>query len=487
MGKISRIFNAANIRRTVKYIRKNGVADGFYAALERLQEKRKEEYSYSGLTEAEREKQERVAEELQQELPVTFSILVPAFETKEDYLRALIESVLLQTWKRFELILADASASDRVEQVVKQYEDVRIRYIRLGKNEGISGNSNAGLREVTGDYVGLLDHDDVLTEDALYEMAKALYAENDRGNVPVMLYSDEDKMDGGGKRFYDPHYKTDFNYDLFLSNNYICHFLVVRAEYLKQVGFRSLYDGAQDYDMILQVLRRVKMNEEMEGRMALSANAGRKKAEAMQRAVIHVPKVLYHWRCHVQSTAENPDSKMYAYEAGRKAVNDYCRELGYQVRMRHEKHLGFYRVSYLSGPLDQRNDLGAVGGRLLRKGRVAGGAYDASGRICYEGMPKRFSGYMHRAVLMQNVDALDIRFLRIREEAVPILMEVFYQETGKHLSERQLGFLQTQLEPDRQNLFIRDLQGMGCTQEQLKAVSLRLGERLRESRLSVAV
>ncbi|MBO5292528.1 MAG: glycosyltransferase [Lachnospiraceae bacterium] len=458
MGKISNICNIANVRRTVKYIQKNGVSSGMYAAWERLLQKKRDDYEWHPLTPEERQGQEKEADQLHEKMPVTFSILVPAYETKACYMQALLESVLAQTWRWFELVIADASASDVVEQVVAQSGDERIRYLRLSENLGISGNSNAGLKEVCGEYTGLLDHDDLLTADALYEMAAALYAERQKGVEPVMLYSDEDKTDGAGERFYEPHRKVDFNYDLILSNNYICHFLMVRTGQLKETGFRSLYDGAQDYDLILQVLR---------------------KSEGAP--VVHVPKVLYHWRCHEQSTAENPGSKMYAYEAGRKAVNDYCADIGLKVRMRHEKHLGFYRVEYADGVLQQRRDVGAVGGRLLQRGRVAGGALHEDGTLYYGGMPKQFSGYMHRAVLQQDVEALDIRFVRIRKEAVPFLQEAFRETCGTELAEKQVNFLVGELGAEGQAQFLKELVERGIGEEKLKSISLLFGKKLRQN------
>ena len=159
---------------------------------------------------------------------IKFSILVPAYETLPEYMKALIDSCVNQTYENWELIIADGSTSDVVKNVVAQYQDTRIRYIRLERNEGIAGNTNQAIALAEGDYYGLLDHDDILTEDALYEMAHAISGKN-----PVFAYSDEDKCDAAGKRFYDPHFKLDFNLDLLFTNNYVCHFTVVQAEQIK--------------------------------------------------------------------------------------------------------------------------------------------------------------------------------------------------------------------------------------------------------------
>lgn len=473
MGKISKIVNVGNVRRTVNYIKKNGVSEGFYAALERIGQKRQDSYAYKPLTEEQLKEERLQAEQLHKELPLTLSILVPAYETKESYLRELIESVRNQTWKWFELVIADASAGDAVKRVADTYADERIVYVRLPENQGISGNSSAGLAAVTGEYTGLLDHDDVLTANALFEMAEKINEERKRGRNPLFLYSDEDKTDAAGVQFYDPHFKPDFNYDLLLTNNYICHFLVIRTEKLKKTGFRQLYDGAQDYDLVLRLFKRSSLCPQNTG-----------KAQDAE-SIVHVPKVLYHWRCHEQSTAENPQSKLYAYEAGRKAAADYCADVGLKVRMRHEKHLGFFRVEYEGGFFSQRKDVGAVGGKVLRRGRIAGGAYRAEdGGVLYGGLLRQFSGYMQRAVLQQNVDALDIRFLRIRKEAAPLLQDTFLQECGKELSEEQLAFLQGELDEAGsagQAEFLRQLKKEGFNDAMLQAVSLTFGEKLREA------
>mgnify|MGYP005970347791 FL=1 len=147
--------------------------------------------------------------------------MVPTFETREEFLRALINSVLAQTCGSWELILADASKTDRVSEVVKEYTDSRIRYHRLKENLGISGNTNEALKTATGEYVALLDHDDLLTEDALFECASVIEAYRKDNLELRMLYSDEDKCNSNGTSFYEVNRKPEFNLDLILSNNYI--------------------------------------------------------------------------------------------------------------------------------------------------------------------------------------------------------------------------------------------------------------------------
>lgn len=447
-------INRANLRKTLYYLKRNGLADTWYAAKERLEESKAEPYRYQPPTEQELERQRQESEgqirwqELKgqgqepegqgqesedqgrepegqgqksegQELKGqgqesesqirrpepgkrnafqgTVSIVVPMYHTKERYLRELIESVLAQTFPRWELVLADASEETHLHAVVQEYADTRIRYISLRENAGIAENTNHAMAYATGDYIGLLDHDDLLTADALYEMSLGIA----RGGL--MLYSDEDKCNEDATEFYEPNLKEKFNLDLLLSNNYICHFLVMESSLMKELGLRQAYDGAQDYDLILRGAECLMEREEQ---------------------IIHIPRVLYHWRCHRGSTAENPRSKQYAYEAGRRAVQAFVDRLRWNAEVEGMKHLGFYSLSYPAGPLHDRTDLGAMGGRILSRGRTVGGRMTEDGRVFYEGLPAAYSGYLHRAVLPQDADAVDIRCIRVREECIPIFEEI---------------------------------------------------------------
>lgn len=395
MGKL----NLANLKKTIYYLRRNGLKNTWYAAKERLEEQKMPPYFFVPITSQECEKQKQDSKAFK----VTFSIVVPTYHTKEEYLRDMIESVIQQTYPGWELILADASSDESVEAVVKTYQDARIRYIRLSKNGGISENTNQALQHVTGDYTGLLDHDDVLTQDALYEMAKAVWEGKKRGREPELLYSDEDKCNGDRTEYFELHRKEDFNLDLLLCNNYICHFMVLKSSLIKELGFRREYDGAQDYDLALRAA----------GRQLDKGNP-----------IIHIPRVLYHWRCHTDSTAQNPQSKQYAYEAGRRAVQDFADRHNIAARAVNRKHLGFYRLEYDTPVLQARDDLGAVGGRLVSHGKIVGGRLSEEGSIFYEELPASYSGYMHRAVLQQNAEAVDIRFITVREECHRLFEQV---------------------------------------------------------------
>ncbi len=248
------------------------------------------------------------------------SIVVPAYETEEAFLRQLLDSVLGQTYSHLELCLADGSRTDKVERVVQSYADSRIVYRRLEKNGGISENTNCGFAMASGEYLALLDHDDVLTVNALYEMVKAL---NEASPRPDVIYSDEDKMVGDSKAYCDPSFKPDYNEELLRRNNYICHFLLFSREILEKAGgLDSAYDGAQDHEFVLRCRR----------------NGAR---------FCHIPKILYHWRVHPSSTAYDPGSKLYAYENGKKAIRDYLKSQGVEAKVELTKDLGVYRVAYL--------------------------------------------------------------------------------------------------------------------------------------------
>ena len=384
---MANIFNITNLKKTYYYFKRNGVMQTIGAALERVQVPYFADYTY--------EMPEDEILELQRQKKwknqVLFSVVVPAYETKEEFLKVLIESLLEQTYPYFELIIADASSTDKVKAYCEKYADSRIKYFALESNAGISENTNQGIEKATGDYIGLLDHDDYLTPDALYEMALAIEKGKENKKEYGFLYSDEDKCDEHGKNFYDPHIKTDFNLDLFLTNNYICHFCVMKRELMQKLKFRKEYDGAQDYDIFLRAVAELWVQNP--------------KVEEM---ICHIPKVLYHWRCHNDSTAANPQSKRYAYDAGKRALQDFVDGRGWMAQVEEMAHVGFYRVIYKDGIFAQRDDVAVVGGKEIKWGKVVSGIYDRDGKMLYAGLPFCYSGYIHRAVLTQNAIQMDM-------------------------------------------------------------------------------
>ena len=249
------------------------------------------------------------------------SIAVPAYQTPVEFLRQMIESLIVQTYSNWELCIVNASPdNEEMQKVLAEYSagDSRVRFCNLKENLGIAENTNRACAMTKGEFVGLLDHDDLLAPNALYEIVKIL---QDHPQADA-LYTDEDKVTTELDEHFQPHLKPDFNLDLLRSNNYICHFFVVRKSIVEKAGgFRKEFDGAQDYDFIFRC----------------TENAGE---------VLHVPEILYHWRTHKASTADNPASKMYAFEAGKRAIEAHLERTGTKGEVSHTQDLGFYRVKY---------------------------------------------------------------------------------------------------------------------------------------------
>lgn len=251
----------------------------------------------------------------------TFSILVPLYETDEKYLQELIESIKSQTYNKWQLCFSDGSKdSSRLKNIIKSYSDSdeRIEFVAEKNGPlGISENTNQALTIAKGEYVVLGDHDDLFTADALYECVKALNQEK-----YDVIYTDEDKVDKKGKLYYEPNFKPDFNIDLLRSNNYICHMFVASKKLIEKVGmFDDAFDGAQDYDFILRCV------EEAE-------------------SIYHIPKILYHWRSHKASTASKPEAKLYAFEAGKRALEAHYKRVGLKASVESIEEYGFYKTNY---------------------------------------------------------------------------------------------------------------------------------------------
>ena len=250
-----------------------------------------------------------------------FSIVVPLYRTPEAFLRELAASVRSQTYARWELCLSDGSGEPSPLTALLQElsaKDERILFCTSGESLGISENTNRALSMATGDYIVFADHDDLLTPDALYECVRMLEEHPDAD----LLYSDEDKVSMNGRTFFEPHFKSDFNIDLLRSMNYFCHLVVVSKKLYEQVGgLDSAYNGAQDYDFVLRCTEK-------------------------SQKICHIPKVLYHWRSHAASTAEDPRSKMYAFEAGMRAIQAHYDRVGIDAQVVMGEYPGLYRTIY---------------------------------------------------------------------------------------------------------------------------------------------
>ena len=457
------------VKRGISYLRRNGITSTVYKAAERLL-RDKDEKAYNSIAQSMRPDDETVKMQRERkfERAYKFSILVPVYETPLEVFRKMLASVGNQTYTNWELILVDASKSDERRNIVRDFCEEfylecsdsygrihdKVKYIYLDSNKGISENTNAALNNATGDYVVLLDHDDCLSVTALFDVMwniseKELIQEDGVVKLKriMAVYSDEDKVNEDDTEYFDHHIKPDYDPILLCSNNYICHLFVVERSLAMSVGgFKSEYDGAQDHDFILRCLEGLKREQ-----------------------IIHIPKVLYHWRSSKSSTAANPSAKLYAYESGRRAVTDHLMRMGVKAKVVNTPSLGFFRIDYenlhrpvvslakkkfdemsqeqinslaqdflliLSEDLKPLNPLyiekmmccmqhdyvGAVTGKIIgSNGKVESAGFDvANGRAVprFSGLNRHFSGYLHRASLQQLVGGFSDEVVLVRTQAV---------------------------------------------------------------------
>lgn len=253
---------------------------------------------------------------------IKFSVIVPLYNTPKKFLNEMIKSVINQTYSDWELCLSDGSdfSFSYVEDACKKFakKDSRIKYKRLEENLRISGNTNASLSMATGDYIALFDHDDVLNPSALYENAKVINEQK-----ADFIYSDEAIFQKNIYNVIGRHYKPNFSMDNLRANNYVCHFTVFDKSLLDKVGnFRDEFNGSQDHDMVLRLTE---------------------KAEK----IVHIPKILYFWRCHKNSVASGTQAKSYAIEAGINAVKSHLKRCKMQGEVESSKVCPtIYRIKY---------------------------------------------------------------------------------------------------------------------------------------------
>ena len=324
--QISERLNKENVKKGFEYIRRNGVSRFWTLAKAKAfpaGKSYKEWYEEHCPTKEELMRQREVEFSVQ---PL-ISIVVPTYQTPIPFLKDMIDSVRKQSYEKWELCIADGSLNGdendtkviRVREELNRYsmEDKRIKVVYLEENQGISENTNQALALATGEYIGLFDHDDMLTPDALYEIVKAI---NDYDYD--VLYTDEDKISENSHDYKKPVFKPDYSPELLCANNYITHFFVAKKSIVDRLGgFRKEYDGSQDYDFIFRCVE-------------------------LAKKVGHVSKVLYHWRMHGGSVAGDPTSKMYAYDAGKKAIQSHYERVGIQANVEHMELLGLYHTEY---------------------------------------------------------------------------------------------------------------------------------------------
>ena len=240
---------------------------------------------------------------------IKFSLVVPLYKTDKYLLKALVDSVLAQTYSNWELCLSDGSGADSpIRSILEEYQkkDPRIKVVFNEKQLQISDNTNAAIGIATGNYIAFADHDDTLAEEAFYQMAKEISQHPEAD----LIYSDEDIIDIRGNRLF-PHFKPDFNPDYLCCVNYICHLVVVKRTLLDRTGLlRPEYDGSQDFDFLLRCTEHTDSEK-----------------------IRHIPKILYHWRSHEGSTAGNPDDKPYAVIAGEKALAGHYERMGIKAEV----------------------------------------------------------------------------------------------------------------------------------------------------------
>lgn len=270
------------------------------------------------LTAEDREKQEKTRFPKE----ILFSILVPLYNTPLPFLEAMIASVQVQTYGNWELCLADGSddAHADVGRVCREKaaQDKRILYRKLERNEGISGNTNHCIGMAGGDYLALFDHDDILHPSALFEVMNVLCRQD-----ADLVYTDENTFHKTPADAYLPHFKPDFAPDTLRGNNYICHFTVFRKGLLEKAGggFRSAFDGSQDYDLVLR------LTEQAE-------------------TIVHIPKILYYWRAHRDSVAESVGAKPYVVDAAKRAIGEHLERIGLRGEVLETEIPSIYRIRY---------------------------------------------------------------------------------------------------------------------------------------------
>lgn len=323
LRRVTALIKRLAIGRMLVYLKKNGLRATVYRVLKgagpmpfdkRKLKKIAKDYYIS----AQRREQE---ENAQFPKDIKFSVLVPLYNTPESFLKAMIESVQAQTYKNWELCLADGSDREHsfVGEICKKYADgdKRIKYEKLEKNLGISENTNACIRMATGEYIALFDHDDLLHPSALYEAMRAICEHG-----ADFIYTDENTFSEEPRDAYNPHFKPDFSPDTLRSYNYICHLSVFSRELLDSVGyFRSEYDGSQDYDLILRLTEKAKK-------------------------VFHIRKILYYWRAHKNSVAQDVGAKPYTVTAAKKALAAHLERCGLKGEVLDSSVPTTYHIKY---------------------------------------------------------------------------------------------------------------------------------------------
>ena len=325
------LFNKNTLKRAVDFFIKKG-PKAFIGKVIRKIKRINIDYDYSKWYELTKTSEDELLAQRNHkfEYEPLLSVAIPVFDTSDEFLHLLFKSLLNQTYQNFEICIADATNYNDCKNNPKlffeklkdnrdvlninnnNYDVSRINIKYLNENLSIADNTNVCIDMAKGEYIVLCDHDDALTLDALYQVINTI---NINKNA-LIIYSDEDKVDTKDEVYFEPAFKPDFNLDMLLSVNYFCHLTVVKKCLLDKLYAidnayeRPEYNGAQDYDLFLRLVCQIINDTYSDGHYDTSS-------------IIHIPKVLYHWRCHIESTSKNTESKLYAFQNGEKAVSDF--------------------------------------------------------------------------------------------------------------------------------------------------------------------
>ncbi|MDO4300494.1 MAG: glycosyltransferase [Clostridia bacterium] len=368
--------------------------------------------------------------------PVKISICVPVYNTDKKMLEEMLKSVLNQTYSDWELCVADGSTSNYgyIESMIRGINDSRIKYKKLDVNMGIADNSNAACSLASGEYIALLDHDDILSPDALFEVRLAI----EKG--AEYIYSDEASFTKNPNNPHIVHFKPEFSIFNLRGNNYICHFSVFRRILFEKVGgFRRGFDGSQDHDLILRLCE-------------------------VSKCIYHIPKVLYYWRIHDNSVASDISAKPYCITTGIMAVESHLNRMKISGTVTNAvENASVYRVKYSclikpaiinnienikgvtneyiivakpdlkfnAGAINeicqilQLENVGMAGGMVVKNGKIQYATLtEKDGKMYseYEGTPIISEGYMKRLRYAQGADYLPCQFFGIRKSVLENMM-----------------------------------------------------------------
>ena len=331
--KIKSSFNSNTFGNAIKYLFKNGIVEFVKKIVNKLKYDHDDfEYlEWYKLTKETDEYFDNQHKNIDFKIKPFLSIVIPIYDTDEKYLYLLFKSILAQTYQNFEVCVADATDYKKTRNNPKSFfdklldekdplginkyaYDLKNLHVKSIDNKSIADNTNEAIGMSKGEYIVLCDHDDELTNDALYEVVKVI---NEHPEVKF-IYSDEDKVDKFDDYYFEPNFKPDFNLDMLLSVNYFCHLSVIKKSLLDEIKVDGayelkLYDGAQDYDLFLRVVSHIINSTYKDGRYDVSS-------------IYHIRKVLYHWRWHELSTAKNVSSKTYAFDNAEKTLEKFYKE-----------------------------------------------------------------------------------------------------------------------------------------------------------------